>query len=206
MHGTGMSTADVIRRSDLGVGALLQVGRKVRLQADPDEAAVAAAKADTAAFVVLYDRHFASVHRYVTLRVRTPAAAEDVTSQVFLIALERLDSFRGRGRFAAWLFRIAQNAVRDFHRRRRPTERAEVLEQLADPDPGPEERVLDATFADELWRELAALKSEQQHLLGLRYGAGLEIDEIASLLGKTPNAVRVGLHRALNELRKRYMP
>src|ERR1700730_578380 len=92
---------------------------------DPDAAAVAAARNDPAAFVALYDRYLPLVHRYVTLRVRDATTAEDLTSDVSLTALSRLDSFRARGSFSAWIFRIAQNAVHDHHRRRRPLDSLE---------------------------------------------------------------------------------
>src|ERR1700682_3930161 len=86
-----------------------------RVDADAD--LVAAAQADPAAFVALYDRYFERVLGYVRLRIRDEATCEDVTSQVFTTALARLGRFRGDGSFGAWLFRIAQNSVHDVHRR-----------------------------------------------------------------------------------------
>src|SRR5215469_6203654 len=83
---------------------------------DPDARLVAAARADRQAFVALYDRYFERVLAYVRLRVRDAAACEDVTSRVFVTALEKLGSFRGEGSFAGWLFQIARNAVYDTHR------------------------------------------------------------------------------------------
>ena len=88
-----------------------------RTALDPDVAHVAAAKGDPAAFVALYDRYFDQVFGYVRLRIGDRATSEDVTSQVFVTALAKLDGFRGRGPFAAWLFRIAHTAVRSAQRR-----------------------------------------------------------------------------------------
>jgi RNA polymerase sigma factor (sigma-70 family) len=48
------------------------------------------------------------------------------------------------------------------------------------------------------------LKPEQQHLLALRYGAGLAFDEIAEIVGADPGTVRVRMHRIIEELRRRY--
>jgi RNA polymerase sigma-70 factor (ECF subfamily) len=77
-----------------------------------------AAQRDPAAFVALYDRYFPRVNGYVRLRVRDGVICEDVTSQVFTTALEKIDTFRGRGSFSAWLFRIAHNAIYNIYRRR----------------------------------------------------------------------------------------
>jgi RNA polymerase sigma-70 factor (ECF subfamily) len=168
---------------------------------DPDAALVFDARAEAARFVALYERYFGPVHRYVRMRVPERAASEDVTSDVFVTALSKLGEFRGNGSFAAWLFRIAQNAVRDEWRRRRPMEDDSALAQLADPRPGPEAQALRNARLRGL---LADLSREQQDLVALRYGAGLRCSEIAEVLEKTPAAVRVQLHRTLSDLRRRY--
>jgi RNA polymerase sigma factor (sigma-70 family) len=172
---------------------------------DPDRELVAAARADATQFVALYERYFTRVHRYVRVRIVDRAACEDVTSDVFLTALSKLDAFRGSGSFAAWLFRIAQNAVRDQQRIRPATPFAEeALAALVDPDPEPDEQALRGERLQLLRSLVAELSGEQQELLALRYGAGLRAGEIGELLGKTPVAVRVALHRVLNDLRRRY--
>lgn len=176
-----------------------------RVVGDPDAALVAAARRDPAQFVALYDRYFPRVHGYVRVRVRDVSVAEDVTSQVFMTALARIDSFRAGGSFSAWLFRIAHNAVADTYRARRP-ERAEdaVFDALPDAAPGPEEQALTAERAARLRALVGTLRPEQQHLLALRYGAGLGFSEIGQATGKTAVAARVSVHRILEDLRRRY--
>ncbi len=175
---------------------------------DPDRELVAAARQDPARFLALYDRHVARVHGYVRLRIRDRALCEDVTSTVFATALARIGSFHGDGVFGAWLFRIARNAVYDVYRanpsgREQPLTE-ETLSLLPDREPGPEERALAGERAARLRALVGALKSEQQHLLALRYGAGLTPTEIGRVVGKSAVAVRVSLHRTLAELRRRY--
>src|SRR5262249_53073106 len=155
---------------------------------DSDAWLVAEARRDRARFVTLYERYFERVHRYVRMRVGDRAASEDVTSEVFVTALASLDQFRGSGSFSAWLFRVGQNAVRDHQRSLRPQEGEDVLASLVDPAVDPEWHVLRLTALREL---LEGLSSEQQDIIGLRYGAGLRCVEIADVLGKSPGAVRV---------------
>jgi RNA polymerase sigma-70 factor (ECF subfamily) len=171
-------------------------------EVDPDAALVAAARAEPRRFLALYDRYFDRVLGYVRLRIRDSETCEDVTSTVFTTALAQLGRFRGDGSFAGWLFQIARNAVRDVHRR--PT--VEPLPRLdtASAEPGIEEELLARERVAQLHAVVGRLRPEQQHLLALRYGAGLAFDEIGAIVGANPGTVRVRMHRILEELRRRY--
>jgi RNA polymerase sigma-70 factor, ECF subfamily len=174
---------------------------------DPDALLVGAARLDPEAFLALYERYFDRVFGYVRLRIADRASAEDVTSHVFTTALAKLGSFRGRGPFAAWLFRIARNAVRDEQRRRRrPTAvlSEAALERLPAAEAGPEELSFERERRARLRLLLSGLGREQQHLLALRYGAGLSFEELAGVLGVPPGTARVRVHRIVKELRRRY--
>jgi RNA polymerase sigma factor (sigma-70 family) len=168
---------------------------------DPDAELVAAARADPDAFLGLYDRYFDRVLGYVRLRIRDAATCEDVTSHVFMTALGQIGRFRGRGRFAGWLFQIARNAVHDVQRQR-VTE--PLIEETAAVERTAEEWVLERERAEELHALIRRLQPEQQHLLALRYGAGLSFDEIGAIFDTAPGTVRVRMHRLLEELRRRY--
>jgi hypothetical protein len=80
---------------------------------DPDAELVRAAQADPREFVALYERYFTRVFGYVCVRIADRASAEDVTGHILATGLAKIRSFRGHGPFAAWLFQIARNAVRD---------------------------------------------------------------------------------------------
>jgi RNA polymerase sigma factor (sigma-70 family) len=171
---------------------------------DPDAALVKAARLDHRAFLALYDRYVDRVLGYVKLRIADRDVCEDVTSQIFTSALERIDQFAGRGTFAGWLFQIARNAVSDVHRERPMYELGEAVATLRDPQAGPEEQLLDRDRVSSLRTLVGSLPPDQQHLLALRYGAGLDYEAICGLLGGTPGAIRVRMHRLLESLRRRY--
>jgi RNA polymerase sigma-70 factor (ECF subfamily) len=168
---------------------------------DPDAALVAAARQEPRMFLALYERYFDRVLGYTRLRIRDAATCEDVTSTVFTTALAQLGRFRGDGSFAGWLFQIARNAVRDVHRR----SGVRLLPLQAVPsEVDVEEQFLAREQAAQLHAVVGLLKPEQQHLLALRYGAGLAFDEIGAIVGAKPGTVRVRMHRILEELRRRY--
>jgi RNA polymerase sigma-70 factor (ECF subfamily) len=168
---------------------------------DPDAALVAAARAAPREFLALYDRYFDRVLGYARLRIRDSATCEDVTSQVFTTALAQLGRFRGEGSFAGWLFQIARNAVHDVNRRR-PTE--PLVDGRATVELSPEDCVLERERTAELHTLIRSLRPDEQHLLALRFGAGLGFAEIGAILDSAPATVRVRMHRILRELRRRY--
>src|SRR5574341_120016 len=78
----------------------------------------AAQRGDQQAVAELYRRHVDVVYRYVYVRVSQATVAEDITSEVFLRALETLPDYEQRGTpFLGWLYRIAHGRVVDYYRR-----------------------------------------------------------------------------------------
>src|SRR5687767_1035297 len=86
---------------------------------------------DPRAFAPLYERYLDPVYRHCYRRLGSKEATEDVTGEIFRKALASLHQFGG-GSFKAWLFRIADNALNDLARARRPLDSLDT-EQF-DPD------------------------------------------------------------------------
>lgn len=170
-----------------------------------DDAALAlAARADAAAFDVLYRRHYDRVYRYVRASLGHDEDAADVAQQVFIQAWRSLGRFEGRSSFATWLFRIAHNAVVDALRVRRAVlslERLPTDEHPADAS-GPEEQTIRREDADRLSRALGRLDAEKRALLMLRFAGQLSVAEIAVVVGKRPDAVKKRLTRTLRFLKE----
>lgn len=183
------------------VKALLDAPVPRPRELDPDAELVAAAREEPRMFLALYDRYFDRVLGYVRLRIDDAATCEDVTSTVFTTALAELGRFRGQGSFGGWLFQIARNAVHDVYRRRK---HEPLPADAVHTEPNAEERFMARERVAELHAMVRRLAPEQQHLLALRFGAGLPFDEIAEIVGANPGTVRVRLHRILEELRMRY--
>ena len=89
---------------------------------DPQTVASLLARAragDSQAFAAIYDAYAGRLYRFLMLRVREPADAEDLLQRVFVNVIEALPRYQDRGLpFGAWLFRIARNVAIDFARAR----------------------------------------------------------------------------------------
>lgn len=155
---------------------------------------------DPVAFGQIYERYYNGVYKYVFYRTGEQELAEDLTMEVFVKALESIDSFSFRGiPFSAWLYRIASNLVVDHFRRMPQAATLSLEEQLLTSN---EAQVhLEAQFTQQVLREaLAELTDEQQQVVVLKFIDGLTNYEIAQILGKTEGAVKSLQHRALAAL------
>jgi RNA polymerase sigma factor (sigma-70 family) len=159
---------------------------------------------DEAALTQLYDEHARDLHRYLARRL-TPAAADDVVAETFLVAWKqrrRFDPSRGAPR--AWLFGIATNLLRRHARTEAATLRALARSAgRADrPEPTDVASRVDATRAGPvLAAALATLRREERDVLLLVAWAGLRPAEIAAALNIDDGTVRTRLHRARTKLR-----
>jgi RNA polymerase sigma-70 factor (ECF subfamily) len=180
------------------------VAAEASWDAADDVALARAAQVNPAAFVLLYERYVDRVHRYCYLKLGSREAAEDATSQVFLEALAGIGGYRG-GYFAGWLFRIAQHTVTDFYRTRRPSLPIDAAEAVRDPAILPEQAAVVDSELEQLRAALATLPDDQRAVLDLQL-ADLTTAEIAEILGRSPNAVRIARYRALQRLRTILQP
>jgi RNA polymerase sigma-70 factor, ECF subfamily len=164
-----------------------------------------AAAGDPAAFGALYERFLDPIYRYFYYRTGQVVDAEDLTEQVFLRAWQTVSRFRWQGRpFLAWLYRVAHNLHVNHVRARRLDvpldESARANQTMADPHAA---RQLAQTIdADLLMRGIRQLTPEQQEVILLRFGEGLETAQIARVLDKQEGAVRALQMRAMQRLRQ----
>ncbi|MDY6875123.1 MAG: sigma-70 family RNA polymerase sigma factor [Chloroflexota bacterium] len=162
-----------------------------------------AKEGDPAAFAEIYDQHQPAVYRYIFYRVDDVATAEDLTSEVFVRLVGKVDHFTYRGRpLLAWLYTIARNLVTDYRRRAGRAIMLPLDEQLVaeTDDLG---RAAERGFAQ---RRLAAalthLTEDQRQVIILKFIEGLNNAEVALVLGKPVGAVKSLQHRALLALRR----
>jgi RNA polymerase sigma-70 factor (ECF subfamily) len=165
---------------------------------------VARAKADPEAFGQLYERYVRPIYNYIYYRTGNAQDAEDLTARVFQRASQHLPRYTDRGLpFSAWLYRIAHNAVANWHRdesRRQalPLNGAALTDLRSD---APEE-TLEARRQQELMlRAIRRLPGERQQLLILKFVEQLSNAEIGVVMNRSEGAVKSLYHRTLQALR-----
>ena len=161
-------------------------------------------KVTLAAFPALYHRYLSPVYRYVWFRIGDRSDAEDLTSQIFLAALEGLPRYRTwpspGGSFAAWLFTIARHKIADHFRKRQVQVSLDEDIQNFVEDGDLLSVVINKDDLVRLANLISALREDEQELLNLRFAAELSFDEIATVLKKRPSAVKMQLYRLLRQV------
>jgi len=159
---------------------------------------IEAAQKDPGRLADLYENNFERVYAFIVRRVRDRHEAEDLTAEVFQHALANLPRFEWRGvPFAAWLFRIAANAIADRWQR--------ISKERSDP------------VSDDLdrasWQEIERramlfqlvddLPADQRSVIIKRFVEQKSIREIAEEFGRSEGAIKQLQFRALENLRAR---
>lgn len=167
----------------------------------PDEMLMAAVRrGDLAELTPLFERHSQRLFGFLRGLVGSASLAEDLVQETFLRILRHRRSYRSGRAFLPWLLRIARNAAWAHLKRRARMPSAE-LPEVADAG-SLEQRQLERERANRLTRALRRLPDQEREVLLLSYFEGLRHREIAELVGSTPGAVKLRVHRAKKTLRR----
>ncbi|MFJ2292153.1 RNA polymerase sigma factor [Streptomyces sp. NPDC087894] len=188
-----------------------QASPKITAGTEPENIS-AARTGSPEAFAVLYNEHRAEVFRFIRGRVRDGHLAEDLTSETFIRALRRIDSFTWQGSpVGAWLITIARNLVADHFKSSRT--RLEFAagdyldfesDQLEDSAENAGLRELAVVEAREtVEQQLLALPPLQAEAIRLRYLDELTVAEAAAQLGRSVGATKQTTFRAFASMRAR---
>ncbi|GAB3280416.1 hypothetical protein GCM10027449_21420 [Sinomonas notoginsengisoli] len=154
-------------------------------------------------FTLVYRSLAPAVIGYVTARgVDDPEA---IAQDVFLTVLPRIGTIHGGASgLKTFVFSVAHARVVDHYRRHERRPRIVDYDPLLDTrqSSSAEHEALVATGQTDAEILIGRLKGDQKEVLTLRIVAELTIDEVASVLGKTPGAVKQLQRRALLALRE----
>jgi RNA polymerase sigma factor (sigma-70 family) len=172
-----------------------------------DAELLGAARNDPQAFREFYDRYALWVRVWFTRQTGSESAALDLTAETFAQAWHSLRRFRdlADGSGAPWLFGIARNLLRQYHKHNRIETAARQrlgLAALAEGDEyeAVDERVAARSLAPALAAAVRLLPPDQRAALELRVVQQLDYDEVAGRLGISQNAARLRVSRALRSL------
>lgn len=168
-----------------------------------EEEIIKAAKEELRAFKPLYEKYHEQIFRFVYQRVTDKEAAYDITSQVFLKAMQNISKYQFRGLpFSSWLYRIARNTCHDAFKEEKATwalkAKSEILDDLFEryDHVKDEQRVA-------LLDLLSGLSESDLELVEMRFFEERSFKEIGEITGMTENNAKVKVYRIIERMKKR---
>jgi RNA polymerase sigma-70 factor (ECF subfamily) len=150
----------------------------------------------------LYDEYYDRIARYVYVRIRDRAEAEDIAGEVFLKALKSLKSYREQGvPMQGWLFRIAHNLTVDYIRKINKQRTIPIDSVVLSDETDPADAAERKFELERATRAMMQLTEEQREVINLRFFGGLTSQEVGKILNKSDGAVREMQRAALEKLR-----
>ena len=154
-------------------------------------------------FAKLYDKYIEKIYRFIFLKVNSQEIAEDLTSEVFTRGWESFKQEKCDIKNPqAFLYQIARNLVVDHYRQKGQA-------QLISVDAVPliegidlEEKIIQKSEVNDVKAALAHINEDYKEIIIWYYLDELSVPEIAKILNKSEEAVRVQIHRALLALRR----
>ncbi len=164
---------------------------------------------DEQKFLQLYDQYVDKIYRYIFFRIGSEELAKDLTSEVFLRFWQYLNKNpelknKKLQNPRAFIYQVTRNLIVDVYRQKDklPISLEEVTDiKIADKNTSQDERAIRSSEIDMVKGALSNLNEVHQEIIIWRYLDEMEVREIAEILEKSENAVRIMISRALTELK-----
>lgn len=189
----------------------------ISVNLEQEKQMVAEARKDSEAFGKIFDAYYSKILNYILKRTGDVALSQDLSSEVFLKAFNKLWQFQFKGvSFGAWLYRIANNEIRMHFRGKKIIISLEDLFENSGfdiPDSDLREEILEAEAAFErhedflkIQKHIKTLPLQYQEVIALRFFEEKSLLEIAEILGKKEGTIKSLLSRGLQKLRDAMQP
>ena len=144
-----------------------------------------------------YKENYRIVYGYLLSLCGSKSMAEDLTSETFLKAITRIDSYDGKGKPSTWLCSIGRNLYLNewkWRKRHVSLDSVVIMEECT-----MEEKYIEKQTAEAILRLSRELDETKQQLFTMRLN-GMSFKDIGAALGKTENWARVTFFRVRNEI------
>lgn len=171
---------------------------------DEDFILAAIAKGELEQFTKLYDTYLERIYRFVFHRLPHTQTAEDVTSDIFISALEKIHTYNIRkASFSTWLYTIARNKIIDHTRTRKGVEDIDLAKDVASAH-NPAQDASIAFDVGSIEKFLDTLDATQRDIVTMRVWDDLPHKDIALVLGMSEAAVKMNYSRTVSKLQSHF--
>ena len=164
-----------------------------------DEELISKAKKDPKNFTEIYLKYYQNIFNYFYYALNfNKELAQDLTQEVFLKAFKNLKNYKFQGfSYLSYLQKIAHNLLVNYYKKQKTLP---LQEENLQPISISEKIIIESTLSD-LVDEIQRLKPNYREVILMKYQNGLKIKEIAQILNKSENAIKLILSRARKKLK-----
>ncbi|GBD33889.1 RNA polymerase sigma factor YlaC [bacterium HR34] len=155
-------------------------------------------------FSNIYDKYFDSIYKFIFLKTPSKETAQDITSDVFLKFFNYIvkNGYKSINNPRAFLYKTARNLISDYYRKNSHIPFSQLPDDLPDLEQGIEQKIDIDIQINFVKKQLQQLPQEYQDIIIMYYLEEIPIKEIAEIVDKTENNVRVIIHRCLQHLKQ----
>lgn len=153
---------------------------------------------------LLFERYHRKLYGFLFHMTYKKEAAEDMVQHVFYKMLKYRHTFTGEGEFVHWMYSIARNELKDNVKKNKKYGQYDNIDELSEHIGGgsiPDEQLEKKQAKQELHRAMGHLSEDHREVLTLSRFQELKHQEVAQILNITEGAVKVRVHRAMQELK-----
>ncbi|WP_121355300.1 RNA polymerase sigma factor [Flavisolibacter nicotianae] len=163
---------------------------------------------NTAAYAELVERYRSFVFTIALRYINSREDAEEVSQDIFVKAFRSLADFKGASKFSTWLYTITTTTCLSFLRKKKlavqSLDNEHVFAVAENVDGGMSANQVEQKSRVQMVNEaIRMLSPEDSQVITLFYKGEQTLEEIAQIIGKEPNAVKVQLHRARTRLKEK---
>jgi RNA polymerase sigma factor (sigma-70 family) len=153
----------------------------------------------------IFEAYHRRLYNYFLRLTGDPQGSDDLVQDTFHRILRSRHTYRGDGRFEAWIFSVARSAYLTHRRKNRRAQNIVPLcDSLEHPGPGPEEDLEARLEVRRLRLALSRLSEEKRESLLLSRFEDMKYEDIARVSGCAVGTVKARIHRALKDLTRIY--
>src|SRR3989338_9886947 len=157
---------------------------------------------DSEAFGLIYEHFSEKIYRFIYFRVSHKEVAEDILSDIFVKAWQKINQINTPQALSGWLYQIAKNNIIDYYRIKKDLVPLADVEETLEDQVSPVDIINLNLQQKKILEVLSQLPEDQREVIKYRFFEDLTSEEIAYVLGKTEGAIRVLQHRAILKLKE----
>lgn len=163
-------------------------------------------KGDRAAFAKFYNEHFDALWRYTYSRIKCKETSSDIISDSFISLYENIKNIKHHKAIKSYLYRIVRNKMIKYYKRQKTVTLDESKLDRIELSDKSDESISDGKrrkkLSIQLEKILTRLPKNYEEVLRLRFLADLKIKEVAKILDKSENNVKVIQNRAIKKAKE----